>query len=267
MKVGWIGLGHMGLPTAKRVAAAGHPVTGYDVRPPTPADAERLQIVDTPRAAAEGCDLLCIAVFSDEQVEELLLGPEGLFSVLAPGAVVAVFTTGTIASARRLAAAAPNGVAVLDTCFSRQVAMIPSGELNLLVGGEAEALDRCRPALAAFARTIHHVGPSGAGRAIKLVNNLLWVAHNQIDMDARRFAEGLGLDADAALRVILECSGANDSLNVFARPSWRQTYDFMQPYMVKDASAAAQAARDAGVDLGGLGAAAADFIRDSETPS
>jgi 3-hydroxyisobutyrate dehydrogenase-like beta-hydroxyacid dehydrogenase len=118
--------------------------------------------------------------------------------------------------------------------------------------------------LCAFARSLLHVGASGAGRAIKLINNLLWVAHNQIAMDARRLAEGLGLDPQAALQVILECSGASDSLNVFARPDWRRTYDFMQPYMVKDASAAAEAAREAGVELGALGAVAAAYISEEE---
>jgi 3-hydroxyisobutyrate dehydrogenase-like beta-hydroxyacid dehydrogenase len=263
MDVAWIGLGHMGLPTAKKVAAAGHRVTGFDVRPPSPEAAEGLTIAASPREAAEGCDLLCIAVFSDDQVEGLLIGPDGLFPHLKPGCVVAVFTTGTIASAKTLAAAAPPGIAVLDTCFSRQHAMIPSGELHLLVGGDADALERARPALAAFARSVHHVGGPGAGRAIKLVNNLLWVAHSQLAFDARRLIEGLGLEPEATLQVILDCSGASDAQNVFAKPGWEKTFDFMRPYMVKDASAAAEAAREAGVDLGVLGAVTAAYTGES----
>jgi 3-hydroxyisobutyrate dehydrogenase-like beta-hydroxyacid dehydrogenase len=264
MDVAWIGLGHMGLPTAKTVAAAGHRVRGFDVRPPAREAAEGLTIAASPREAAEGCDLLCIAVYSDDQVEDLLIGLEGLFPHLEPGCVVAVFTTGTIASARKLAAAAPPGIAVLDTCFSRQHAMIPSGELHLLVGGDAEALGKARPALIAFARSVHHVGGPGAGRAIKLVNNLLWVAHNQLALDARRLAEGLGLDPQATLQVILACSGASDSQNVFSKPGWEKTLAFMQPYMVKDATAAAEAAREAGVDLGVLGAVTAAYTGESQ---
>jgi 3-hydroxyisobutyrate dehydrogenase-like beta-hydroxyacid dehydrogenase len=146
MDVAWIGLGHMGLPTAKTVARAGHRVTAYDVKPPTPEAAEPLILKGSAREAAAGCDVVCIAVFSDEQVEDVLMGPDGLFPILKPGTVVAMFTTGTMASAKRLAAAAPEGVAVLDTCFSRNNAMLKAGgELNILVGGDAEALERCRP--------------------------------------------------------------------------------------------------------------------------
>jgi 3-hydroxyisobutyrate dehydrogenase-like beta-hydroxyacid dehydrogenase len=256
MDVGWIGLGHMGLPTAKTIAKAGHRVRAYDVRPPDPEAAQPLILARSAREAAAGCEVVGVAVFSDEQVEDVLTGPEGLFPVLAPGAVVAIFTTGTIASARKLAAAAPAGVAVLDTCFSRNNAMLKAGgELNLLVGGDAEALARCRPALEPFARAIFHVGESGAGRAIKLVNNLCWAAHNHISVEAMRLAEGLGLDPYAAMRVILQCSGANDTQNVFVDDGWRATFAFMRPYLHKDASAAAEAAREAQVELHVLQAA------------
>jgi 3-hydroxyisobutyrate dehydrogenase len=132
--------------------------------------------------------------------------------------------------------------------------MLRSGELNLLVGGAAAALECCRPAFASFARAIYHVGGSGAGRAIKLVNNILWAAHNQLTVDALQFAEALGLEPRATARVILECSGASDSQYVFVQPNWRETFEFMRPYMTKDVSAAAEAARDANVDLGTLGA-------------
>ena len=189
MRVAWIGLGHMGLPTAKTVAGAGHSVTAYDVQPPDPREAPPLILKGSAREAAAGCDVVCIAVFSDDQVEDVLTGPDGLFPILQPGAVVAVFTTGTVASAKRLAAAAPPGIAVLDTCFSRTNAMLKAGgELNLLVGGDAAALERCRPVLEPFARAIFHVGGSGAGRAIKLVNNLCWAAHNHISAEALRLA-------------------------------------------------------------------------------
>jgi 3-hydroxyisobutyrate dehydrogenase-like beta-hydroxyacid dehydrogenase len=254
MKISWIGLGNMGLGTAKQVAAAGHRVTAFDVRPPKPEDAVGLVLKSSAREAAAGAELLCIAVFSDDQVEGLLLGPDGLFSVLEQGSIVAIFTTGTIASARALAAAAPAGIAVLDTCFSRRHAVLKAGQMNLLVGGDAEALDRCRPAFAAFVREIHHVGSTGAGRALKLVNNLLWVAHTQMADDALRLAESLGLDRLSTAEIILDCSGASDALHVFVRPEWRDTLAFMRPYMFKDASAAAEAARDTHTDLGTLGA-------------
>ena len=260
MEVAWIGLGHMGLPTARTVAAGGHSVRGYDIRAIGPDEAEGLILASSAREAARDCDVLCLALFSDEQVEEVLTGPEGLFPVLKPGTVVAIFTTGTIASAKRLAAMAPPGIAVLDTCFSRSSGMLASGQLNLLVGGDAQALERCRPVLEPFVRAIFHVGGSGAGRALKLVNNLLWVAHIQLVIDAQRLAEGLGLDPLETVETILQCSGSSDVQHTFTKPEIAGLLDFMRPYMIKDASAAAEAARDAGIDLGPLGEAARPFI-------
>jgi len=259
MKVAWIGLGQMGLPTAKKVAAAGHPVRAFDVAPPAAGDAEGLVLCGSPREAAEDCDLLCIAVFSDAQVEEVLTGPEGVIGDLKKGAVVAIFTTGSVESVQAIAAAAPAGVSVLDTCFSRKQSEIGSGMLTLLVGGDADAIERGRPAFDAFAHTIFHIGPSGAGRKIKLVNNILFAAHLQIASDGLRLAEGLGLDRSATLAALMECSGASDVMQHFKNENADAMLEMMRRYMVKDVGAAADAGRAAGVELGALGAATATY--------
>lgn len=259
MRVAWIGLGHMGLPTSKMVAAGGHEVRGYDIKVPEPGETEGLTICHSAREAADGCDLICLALFSDEQVEEVLAGKDGLFEMLAPGTVVAVFTTGTIESAKRLTAAAPEGVAVLDTCFSRAGSM-SSPFLNLLVGGDAAALDRCRSVFETFSNEIFHLGESGAGRAMKLINNILWVAHNQLTMDALDFAAQLGFDRYETAKIIDKCSGASRVTSVFAKP-YDEMVAYMRPFMIKDASAAAEAAREAGADLGTLGAVVKAYIQ------
>jgi 3-hydroxyisobutyrate dehydrogenase-like beta-hydroxyacid dehydrogenase len=130
--------------------------------------------------------------------------------------------------------------------------MMASGKLNLLVGGDAAALDRCRPVLQTFANEILHMGGSGAGRAIKLVNNLLWVANHRLAMDTLDFASTLGLDPILTAEIILKCSGATDAFHVYLNSEWPKMVEFMHAYFVKDASAAAEAARDAGCDLGAL---------------
>jgi 3-hydroxyisobutyrate dehydrogenase-like beta-hydroxyacid dehydrogenase/alkylhydroperoxidase family enzyme len=259
MKVGWIGLGNIGLTIAQRIAVAGHDVTAFDIHPPPAESLKGLRLARSAVDAAAGCELLAIAVFSDEQVAKLLLGADGLFGVVQAGAVVAVFTTGSIDNVRRWASSAPAGVAVLDTCFSRRHDLAGTGEMILLVGGDPAALDRCRTVFNAFAREIHHLGDSGAGRALKLVNNLLWVAHTQLTADALQLAEGLGLDRSTAARLLLECSGASDAQHVFVPPDWRATLDFMLPYMAKDATAGVEAAENAGVDLGALGSAVSRY--------
>jgi 3-hydroxyisobutyrate dehydrogenase-like beta-hydroxyacid dehydrogenase len=253
MEVAWIGLGQMGLPSAKKIVAAGHRVRGYDVKPPAREAAGGIVLADSPLAAAKGCDLLCIAVFSDAQLLEVLTGPAGVLSELRSGAVVAVFTTGSIESIVKLAAAAPAGVVVLDTCFSRMQADTASGMMTLLVGGDAGAIDRGRPAFDSFAREIVHVGKIGSGRAIKLVNNILFAGHLQLAADALRFAEALGLEPRATAAALIRCSGASDVMNRFTTEDPSGMLEVAKRYMVKDVAAAADAAHDAGVELGALG--------------
>lgn len=260
MKVCWIGLGQMGLPVAGQIAAGGHALRAYDVKPLPPESVADLTLCDSPRDAAEDCDLLCLAVFSDSQVEDLLMGEDGLFPVLAPGTVVAIFTTGTIESAQMLAAAAPSGVAVLDTCFSRAVSN-SSPLLNLLVGGDRAALDRCRPVFDIFCQEVFHLGPSGAGRALKLVNNLLHVANNQIIRDALGFAEKLGFDRYEAAKIINKCTGASRATATYTRP-YDDIVSYMRPTAVKDVSAAVAAARSVGADLGPLGVLVSGYVED-----
>jgi len=259
MKVGWIGLGQMGLPTAKTIAAAGHDVRGYDVQDLSAEDTAGLNMVGTVAEAADDCDLLCLAVFSDEQVEEVLTGPEGVINSLKPGAVVAVFTTGAIETIQTIAANAPEGISVLDTCFSRKQVEIQSGKLTLLIGGDAEAIDRARPAFESFAPLIFHVGASGAGRSIKLVNNILFAAHAQVATDALKLAEGLGLDRSSTAKALLDCSGASDVMGNFVDTDPAPLMEQFYRYMVKDVTAAAQAGEKAGVEMGPLLAATATY--------
>lgn len=260
VQIAWIGLGQMGLPTAKMLAAAGYDVRGYDIRPLKPEDTEGLTICGSARQAAEGCDLLCLALFSDDQVEEVLAGPDGLFPMLKDGAIVAIFTTGTIESVKKLAATAPLGIAVLDTCFSRGAGMLETGTMNLLVGGNADTLARCRDVLQTFSHKIYHLGGNGAGRAAKLVNNILWVAHNQLMIDALDFAEKLGFDRFETAKIVANCSGASWVTQVYTKP-YREIVEYMRPFMVKDASAAAEAAREVGAELGTLGEVVRAYIK------
>lgn len=247
----------MGLPTAMKVAAAGHAVRAYDVAPP--AAAKGLELAASPREAADGCDLLCIAVFSDAQVEEVLTGPDGVMSDLKDGAIVAIFTTGSVEAVQAIAAKAPAGVAVLDTCFSRRQSEMLPGKLTLLVGGDADAIERGRPAFDSFARAIFHVGPSGAGRKIKLVNNILFAGHLQLAVDALRLAEGLGLDRAATAGALVECSGASEVLHRFIVEDAAAILESAHRYMVKDVAAAADAGAAAGIDLATLGAVTATY--------
>lgn len=255
VKVSWIGLGQMGLPTAVTIAAAGHEVRGYDVQPPLADSAQGIEIAATMTEAVRDCDFLCIAVFSDDQVREVLTGPQGVMGSLKPGSVIAVFTTGSIEAIQSMVRSAPKGISILDACFSRKQSNIESGTLTLLIGGEEEAVERARPVLETFAAGIFHVGASGAGRAIKLVNNVLFAAHAQVATDALKLAEGLGLDRSSTAAALMECSGASDVMANFVKIDLATMMDQIERYMVKDVAAAIDAGEKAGVKLGPLQAA------------
>ena len=261
MKVAWIGLGQMGLPSATKVAAAGHQVKGFDVMPPAEGAAPGIEMVASPRAAAQGAEVICIAVFSDAQVEEVLVGPDGFLKDCAPGTVIAIFTTGTIESPQKLAAVAPEGVSVLDTCFSRKDDDIKTGMMTLLAGGDADGIARGKSVFDAFAHTIVHVGPVGSGRAIKLVNNILFAGHLQLAADALKLAEGLGLDPKRTAGALTRCSGASDVIGRFEHEEVAPMLDMARRYMVKDVTAALAAAADKGVIVDALAGATADYTR------
>jgi 3-hydroxyisobutyrate dehydrogenase-like beta-hydroxyacid dehydrogenase len=260
MKVAWIGLGDMGLPTALKIARAGHEVKGYDVKPPLPEHAEGITLTSSAFEAAKECDVLCLMVFSDAQVEEVLSGPNGIMNHLKPRAVIAIFTTGSIESACDLAAKAPAGTIVLDTCFSRMHRESASGLLTLLVGGDAEGITRARPVFEAFAREIIHVGPSGSGRAIKLVNNILYAGHLQLAADALHFAQGLGLEPKATANALIHCSGESNVMEQLTDLDATMMVETAHRYMVKDVKAAAEAAKMAGIELGALLAATRTYL-------
>jgi 3-hydroxyisobutyrate dehydrogenase len=230
------------------------------VKAPSAEDSQGLVLVSSPREAAQDCDLLCLAVFSDDQVADVLTGPDGVIDLLKPGAIVAVFTTGSIESIQSIAAAAPAGITVLDTCFSRMQSETASGKLTLLVGGDADAIDRGRPAFDTFARAIFHVGASGAGRAIKLVNNILFAGHLQLAADAIRLAEGLGLERSSTAAALIQCSGASDVLTRFVDQDPAYMLETARRYMVKDVRAAIDAGTKASVQLDALAAATATYL-------
>ena len=262
MKVAWIGLGDVGLPAARKAAEAGHAVKGFDIKLPKPGTAAGIEIVGSAREAAQGCDVLCLAVFSDAQVEDVLTGPDGVMSDLKSGAIVAIFTTGSIAMVRDLAAKAPSNISVLDTSFSYMQSDAAAGTMAMLVGGDADAIARARPVFDSFARVLVHVGNSGSGRALKLVNNILLAGQLQLAADALRFAEGLGLDPDATAAALLHCSSESDVLRRYLLNGGAgPTLEYAHRYMVKDVEAAAEAARSVGVDLGSLLAATKAYLR------
>lgn len=211
--IGWIGLGAMGGPMAQCVAAAGYPVTAYDVSLDRARElaSGNLIAVDSIGAATTGAKVLVLMVATPDQVDAVLFGEGGAAEQLEPGAVVVVMATvgpGPVEGwARRLG---DRGVGLVDAPVSGGVARAAKGDLLVMVSGSAEDLAVTRPIIDAMASTAPVVGPEpGDGQKVKVVNQLLCGVHIAVAGEALALADSMGLDVEATWEVLK--SGAASS--------------------------------------------------------
>jgi 3-hydroxyisobutyrate dehydrogenase-like beta-hydroxyacid dehydrogenase len=216
-QVGWLGLGAMGLPMARRLIGASHAVTAYD---PVQASLDAVasaggQPAATAGDAAEGADVVFVTVATPEQATAALFGSDGAAGSLAPGATVVVMSTIGPAAVHDLAdRLAPLGVALLDAPMSGGVARAEQGELVVMVGGPRELFETCRPYLDWLGTTVAYVGENvGDGQALKLVNQLLAGVHIAAAAEALGFAAALGLDPRASWEVVRHGAAGSFMLN------------------------------------------------------
>ena len=174
--VAFIGVGTMGAHMSRRLLEAGHTVRAFDPSAVALARAVALgaERAGSPRDAAAGAGFAVLSLPSPAVVEEVVAGPEGVLGALDPGGVIVDMSTIDPETTRRLhARAAEHGSSFLDAPVSGGVAGAESGRLTIMVGGDEEALERCRPLLANLGTTIVRVGPSGSGQVVKLCNNMM----------------------------------------------------------------------------------------------
>ena len=210
MRVGFAGLGAIGAPMAA------HLVTGNDlaVWNRTGARAESFvrehggRAVRTPRELAEHAEVLITCLPSSREVEAILDGGEGILDGIRPGSLVLDCTSGDPGASRRIAARlAERQVAFADAPVSGGTDGAAAAALTVMVGGDAETFERALPVLKAFGRRIEHMGPVGAGHAMKAVNNAL------LAVNILAVGEGLvtlvkaGVPAPKALEVLNASSG------------------------------------------------------------
>ena len=176
MHVGFVGLGAMGYPMAAHLARRG-PLTVWNrtaTRAAAFAAETGARIAPTPRALAADVDVVITCLPSSREVEALLDGPDGLLAGLRAGGLLIDCTSGDPASSRRIAGRmAERGVAFADAPVSGGTNGAVAAALSVMVGADAATFARAQPILAAFGKRIEHVGPVGAGDALKAVNNAL----------------------------------------------------------------------------------------------
>jgi 3-hydroxyisobutyrate dehydrogenase len=174
--VAFLGLGTMGSAMAANLARAGFAVTGWNRTPGRALDLEPLGVAsaETPAAAAAGADIVVICVSDTPDVEAVLFGPDGVVDGARPGTLVidcsTIAPSGSWDFAARLA---EHGLRMVDAPVSGGSEGARNATLTIFVGGDAADVEHARPVLTAIGRTITHVGPIGAGQAVKAVNQVI----------------------------------------------------------------------------------------------
>jgi 3-hydroxyisobutyrate dehydrogenase-like beta-hydroxyacid dehydrogenase len=255
-RVAVCGLGRMGTPIAVRIAGGGFPLTVWN-RSPAAAEAVASSTgarpAGTPAEACRDADVVVTMLTDGPAVQEVLTGPDGVLAGLRPGAVVIdCSTTGTDHARQAAAACRDAGVEFLDSPVSGSTAVAERGELGLMVGGDADVLERVRPVLERFGGAVVHVGPTGAGAAAKVAVNGLLHTFSTALAESLVAAEAAGVSRSALFDVL----GAGVLANTFLDYK-RQA--FIDPASTPVAFDIATATKDLGL--------AVDAGRDAHLPA
>jgi 3-hydroxyisobutyrate dehydrogenase len=257
-RIGFIGLGNMGLPMALNLLKAGHQVQGFDLNAAAVETfaAEGGVRASSAKEAAADSDVVVTMLPAGEHVREVYLGPGGIVAHADPDTLLIDSSTIDVETARVVAAAAQaKGLAILDAPVSGGVAGARAATLTFMVGGSEAAFGRARPLLEAMGKTIVHAGGSGNGQAAKICNNMILGVSMIAVSEAFVLAEKLGLDAQKLFDISSKSSGQCWSLTSYCPvpgpvPTSPANRDYQAGFtaamMLKDLKLAQDAARSSG---------------------
>jgi len=260
-RIGFIGVGTMGLPMAVNLVKKGFAVTAYDLN----AQAVKAAVAAGMTAAASaaeavaGADIVVTMLPSSPHVESVYGGDGGVINAARKGTLCIDMSTVDPAASRRVAAAAAErGLRFADAPVSGGTPRAIDGTLAIMVGASGEDFQAALPALQAMGANVIHVGPVGSGEVAKLCNNLIAGVTAVAVSEAFRIAEGFGVDAKTVTEVIAKSSGNTWVMEnmhpvpgLVARAASSNDYapGFMTDLMCKDVGLAVDAARNLRIPL------------------
>lgn len=254
----------MGSGMARRILANGFPLAVFNrsAEKSKPFAAEGAGVANSPREAAAQVDFIISMVADDNAARSLWLGENGALAAAGPKTICIECSTVTVNWVRELAAAAAQKKCeFLDAPVTGSKNQAASGELNFLVGGGSATLEKARPVLAAMGKSIVHLGPTGSGALIKLINNFVCGVQIASLAEALAMIEHSGLDRARALEVLT--SGAPGSPLVKTVAARMTTPDFTPNFllrlMTKDLGYAIAEGKNASVELATAAAALGSF--------
>lgn len=240
LRIGFIGLGVMGAPMARNLGAAGFQLLVFDAdatRAPALAKG-RLTAASDPASLAAASDIVVTMLPNGEVVNRVVAGPDGIAQAMRPGALLLDTSSSEPWLTRQTAEAlAARGVAMVDAPVSGAQWGAEAADLVFMVGGAAADLERVRPLLQAMGRSVHHVGPLGAGHTMKCINNMITAMTFIATAEGLAIGRRAGLDPVAMNDVLNESTGASWlTRNHFAQRVFSRTFDdpFKLELMVKD---------------------------------
>jgi 3-hydroxyisobutyrate dehydrogenase len=269
-KVGFIGLGNMGLHMAANLVKAGHEVTGFDIVPASMAAAEAtgVSLAGSANDCAKGADVVVTMLPVGRHVLEVYSG--GILDAADKGTLFIDSSTidvAAAANAHEMAAAA--GMASVDAPVSGGVGGADAATLTFMVGGTSEAVERARPIIEAMGKKLVHCGEAGAGQAAKICNNMIMAISMIGVAEGLVLAEKLGLSHQALYDVVSTSSGSCWSMNTYCPvpgpvPTSPANNDFkpgfMTQLMAKDLMLSQEAALSVGASTP-MGAEATHLMR------
>jgi 3-hydroxyisobutyrate dehydrogenase len=230
-QVGIIGVGRMGLAMAKHLIAHGYKLTACDINADNVEKARQMgaTVAKTPSALGRAATFVILGVGYDDEVNDVVTGPDGVLQTLRAGSIIAVSSTVAPDTVQALdRRARQNGSDVLDAPICRGRWFADAGKLLALFGGRPEVVERGRPVYATFSSDIANLGDVGHGQVGKAMNNLLlWV--NSIGLiEAGRIAESTGIDLPKLRDALQISSGKSQALEDWDQISFTWALKDMQ---------------------------------------
>ena len=257
MKIGFIGLGHMGGPMAANLLKAGHAVTAFDLVPDAldAAKAAGATLAASPRAAAEGAEVVITMLPAAQHVKSVYLGDDGVLAGVAKGVPLVDSSTIDPATARLIGeAAAKQGNPFADAPVSGGVVGAQAGTLTFMVGADEALFETLRPVLSGMGKNMVRCGETGTGQIAKICNNLLLGISMIGVAEAMKLGETLGIDPTKLASIVNTSTGrcwSSDTCNPYpgivetAPASRGYSGGFGADLMLKDLGLAVDAARSA----------------------
>ena len=256
MNVGFIGTGRMGYPMAANLIKAGHTVFVHNRSQESIEKlvAQGARRAATPAEIAQNVEILVSCVLTPQQDEEIYLGENGAIQSARAGQIYIDTSTVEPRVSRKIGEAlAARGVKYLDAPISGGPWGAEAGTLSLMIGGDAEAVEKARPVLEVFGKKIFHMGPIGSGCATKICNQILTGTTHALVAETMVLGASLGLDPQRMFEVLKVSSGQSNSLERavpnFIIPRKFEPAGYPVEGIIKDLEAAIQTAKANGVRL------------------